>query len=186
MALACLAFCAARADDALPLRAYVLGPNDVLQLKVYQEDDLDAPRLRVALDGTVTLPLLGKLNLGGKTVEEAQTIIYDELAKDYLVNPQVTLTVVEYAKRKFTILGEVNRPGTYEIPPDEVFTVIHGIAMAGSFTPKAKQTTVKVTRVVAGKKESIELDVRSMIRDTKTPAFYVQPGDTILVPEGVF
>ena len=87
MVLAGLAVCLARADDTLAPRAYVLGPNDVLQLKVYQEEDLDAPRLRIALDGTVTLPLLGKLKLGGKTVEEAQTFVFEELVRDYLVNP---------------------------------------------------------------------------------------------------
>ena len=72
---------------------------------------------------------------------------------------------------------------TYEIPAEESFTVIHAIAMAGGFTAKARQTNVKITRVVAGEKKAIEVDVKAMIRDTRTPPFDVQPGDTINVFE---
>src|SRR5437868_1138239 len=74
---------------------YILGPNDIIQLKVYQEDDLDA-RERILQDGTVTLPLLGPVPLSGKTVERATALVRDLLAKDYLVHPQVMLSVAEY------------------------------------------------------------------------------------------
>src|SRR5262249_18401978 len=83
--------------------SYVLCASDVVQVKVYQEDDLES-KLRISRDGTTTFPLIGVINLGGKTVEQAAALIRDALAKDYLVNPQVTVTVLEYAKRRFTVL----------------------------------------------------------------------------------
>src|SRR5438552_2694753 len=103
------------AAGLVPSRLYVLKPNDVVMVKVYQEEDLTI-QARVARDGSITLPLLGTISIGSNTVEQAIGLIRDGLAKDYLVNPQVSLSIVEYAKRRFTVLGQVNRPGTYEMP----------------------------------------------------------------------
>ena len=89
---------------------YALSPNDLVLVKVYRHDDLET-KLRVASDGTATFPLLGTVNLGGKTLEEASAHIRDLLSKDYLVNPQVTITMLEYSKRRFTVLGQVQKPG---------------------------------------------------------------------------
>src|SRR6266545_3713084 len=85
----------------VPSRLYVLKPNDVVMVKVYQEEDLTI-EARVARDGSITLPLLGTVYIGSNTVEQAIGLIRDGLAKDYLVNPQVSLSIVEYAKRRFT------------------------------------------------------------------------------------
>jgi protein involved in polysaccharide export with SLBB domain len=97
---------------------YVLSPNDLVLIKVYRHDDLES-RLRIAKDGSSIFPLLGTVQLGGKTVEQATASVRELLAKDYLVNPQVTITVLEYAKRRFTVLGQVLKPGSYEIPSEE-------------------------------------------------------------------
>src|SRR2546423_526454 len=90
----------------LPPKVYALAPNDLVLVKVYRQDDLES-RLRLSANGSATFPLLGTVNLAGKTLEEATAYIRDLLAKDYLVNPQVTLTILEYAKRRFTVLGQV-------------------------------------------------------------------------------
>src|SRR5271163_4337160 len=79
-------------------QSYVLAPNDVVQIKVYQEDDLET-KARVGQDGTISFPLIGVVHIGGKTVEQAGAVIREELKKDYLVNPQITLIVEEYSKR---------------------------------------------------------------------------------------
>src|SRR5687767_14528300 len=75
-------------------QTYVLSPNDLVLIKVYRHDDLES-KLRLASDGTTTFPLLGTVTLGGRTLEEASTYIRDLLEKDYLVNPQVTITVLD-------------------------------------------------------------------------------------------
>src|SRR5947208_2238396 len=146
---------------SLPRRAYVLAPNDLVLVKVYRQDDLES-RLRIAADGTTTFPLLGTINLGGKTLEEGTALIRDLLAKDYLVNPQVTVTILEYAKRRFTVLGQVQRPGSFEIPSEESVNLLEGIAMAGGFTRLANSAKVTVTRTVNRKKVTMVLDAKTM------------------------
>ncbi|HEY0456146.1 MAG TPA: polysaccharide biosynthesis/export family protein [Verrucomicrobiae bacterium] len=170
---------------ATATQSYILSPNDVVQVHVYQEDDLET-KMRIGKDGTSSFPLIGGVRIGGKTVEQAAQLIRDRLAKDYLVNPQVTLTVVEYAKRRFTVLGQVQRPGTYEIPNEESVTFLQAIAMAGGYTRLASKSNVIVTRMVAGQKQSFTLDVNSAASAVSTKPFEILPDDTISVPERLF
>jgi len=165
-------------------QTYRLSPNDVVRVKVFQEDDVTT-ELRLGKDGSATFPLLGVVNLGGKTVDEAAANIREALGKDFLVNPQVTLTVVEYAKRRFTVLGQVQKPGSYELPGEESVTLLQAIAMAGGFTRLAVQSKLTVTRTLGGKK-SLTVDVRSAAKDPATKPFEILPDDTIIVAERVF
>jgi polysaccharide export outer membrane protein len=166
------------------VRSYRLAPNDVVRIKVFQEDDLTT-ELRLAKDGSATFPLLGMINLGDKTVDEASTYIRDLLGKDFLVNPQVMITVVEYSKRRFTVLGQVQKPGSYDIPSEESVSVLQAIAMAGGFTRLAVQSKVTVTRTMGGKK-TLTVDVKSAANDPGTKPFDILPDDTIIVAERVF
>lgn len=165
-------------------RTYRLSPNDVLKVKVYQEDDLTT-ELRLSKDGTATFPLLGVVSLGGKSVEEATATLREHLAKDYLVNPQVTINVVEYAKRRFMVLGQVGKPGSYDIPSEESVTLLQAIAMAGGFTRLANHSKVTITRTLAGKK-TLTVDVKSATSDPNTKPFEIVADDTITVHERVF
>lgn len=163
---------------------YRLSPNDVIKMKVFQEDDLTT-EARIGKDGTVTIPLVGVVTLGGRTVEEATGHLREMFGKDYLVNPQVTLTVAEYAKRRFTVLGQVQKPGTYDIPSEETVTLLQAVAMAGGFTRLAVQGKVTVTRTLGGKR-TFNVDVKSAANDPGTKHFEVLPDDTIIVAERVF
>ena len=176
-------------NSAAPVTAevhhsYRLSANDLIRVKVFQEDDLTT-EFRLGRDGNTTFPLLGVVNLAGKTVEEAAAMIRDSLGRDYLVNPQVTLTVVEYAKRRFTVLGQVQKPGSYELPGEESVTLLQAIAMAGGFSRLAVQSKVSITRTLGGKK-SLTVDVRSAANDPGTKPFEILPDDTIMVAERVF
>jgi polysaccharide export outer membrane protein len=166
-------------------QTYVLSPNDMVLVKVYQEDDLET-KMRVAKDGTSTFPLIGVVQIGGKTIQQATTLIRDALGKDYLVNPQITMTVVEYAKRRFTVLGQVQKPGTFEIPNEESVTLLQAIAMAGGYTRLANRGGVVVTRTVAGRKVSHTLDVKLATSDADSKPFEILPEDTIMIPERLF
>jgi polysaccharide export outer membrane protein len=156
----------------------------VLRVKVFQEDDLTT-EMRLGKDGSATFPLLGVINLGGKTVDEAAATIRELLGKDYLVNPQVTLTVTEYAKRRFTVLGQVQKPGSFDIPSEESVTLLQAIAMAGGFSRLAVQSKVTITRTVGGKK-TLTVDVKSAANDPGTKPFEILPYDTIFVAERIF
>jgi protein involved in polysaccharide export with SLBB domain len=171
-------------EQSLP-QSYVLCASDILQVKVYQEDDLET-KLRINRDGTAIFPLIGVINLAGKTVEQAAALIRDELGKDFLVNPQVTVTVVEYAKRRFTVLGQVQRPGAYEIPNEESVTFLQAVAMAGGYTRLANRSNVTVTRNINGRKKALSLDLNHAAVDPNTPEFIIQPDDIITVSERIF
>lgn len=161
---------------------YVLRPTDVVQVSVYQEEDLGA-KVRLEKDGTVLLPLVGKVRIGGQTLETAARTIRDLLAKEYLVNPQVTLTVLEYAKRRFTVLGEVQRPGTYEFASDEPLNLLQAIAMAGGYTRLGAPTKVTVRRAVNGENQTYKLNAEAMSKDKKARPFEIMGEDTITIGE---
>lgn len=173
------------ASPAAVSQTYVLSPNDMVLVKVYQEEDLET-RMRVAKDGTSSFPLIGVVQLGGKTINQAANLIRDALGKDYLVNPQITVTVVEYAKRRFTVLGQVQKPGTFEIPNEESVTLLQAIAMAGGYTRLANRAGVTVTRAVGGRKVIHTLDVKSAANDVDTKPFEILHEDTITIPERLF
>lgn len=191
-AIGAVAWAAAQAADPPSTNApqtrastYVLTPNDVIEMRVYQEDDL-LTKARIAQDGTVTIPLIGVVQIGGKTVEEATRLIRDLFDKDYLVNPQVTLTVLEYAKRRFTVLGQVQKPGAYEIPGEEKVTLLQAIAMAGGYTRLANPSRITVSRTVDGQKTTLVLDGKALAVDASAKPFFVMPDDIITVAERIF
>jgi polysaccharide export outer membrane protein len=164
---------------------YRLVPNDVVQIKVFQEDDLDS-MLRISKEGTITFPLIGSVMLGGKTPQDAAITIKAMLAKDYLVNPQVNVTVVEYAKRLFTVLGQVQRPGSYDLPDRDTLTLIQAIGMAGGYTRIADPGKITLKRTEEGKETILHLNAKKMAGGTTVSSFPVQSGDIITVGESIF
>ena len=138
---------------------------------------------RVARDGSITLPLLGTISIGSNTVEQAIGLIRDGLAKDYLVNPQVSLSIVEYAKRRFTVLGQVNRPGTYEMPGDDQLNLLQAIAMAGGYTRIGAPNKITVQRVVSDETKIFKLNAESMAKNKGEKPFEILQEDTITVGE---
>src|SRR5262249_36262976 len=99
----------ASADAGADLRTdYKISPQDILQISVFQIKDLDSA-VQVGEDGNVALPLIGKIQLGGKTTYEAEQIIAGKLREKYLQSPQVTVSIKQYGKR-ITISGEVKSP----------------------------------------------------------------------------
>lgn len=168
-----------------PSKAYVFSPNDVVELKVFQEPELDS-KVRVNKDGNVTLPLIGTMRLAGRTVDEATAMIRETLDRRYLVNPQVNLTVVDYAKRRFTVMGEVQKPGSFEIPNEENVNLLQALALAGGYTRIGEPTRVTVVRVENGQRVVLKLNAKAMARDQKSAPFEIKPDDTITVGESVF
>ncbi|MEA3208225.1 MAG: polysaccharide biosynthesis/export protein [Chthoniobacter sp.] len=164
---------------------YVLVPNDLIDVKVFQEDDLTS-RVRISKDGSVTLPLIGSVAVGGRTTQEAAHTIREMLAKDYLVNPQVNLTVIEYSKRRFTVLGQVNRPGAYEMPDRDSMGLLQAIGMAGGYTRIADPAKITLKRSVNGKDSVMKLNAKTMASQGAASGFEVQQGDIITVGESIF
>ena len=165
--------------------SYVLAPNDVVEIKVFQEDDLQS-KLRISQKGTITFPLIGVVSIGGKTPQDAAATIRAALAKDFLVNPQVTVTVADYNKRRFTVLGQVQRAGSFDMPDREKVTLLDAIAMAGGYTRIADPSKVTLRRKTGDKETVMHLNAKAIARDGNVAPVEIQPGDIITIGESIF
>ena len=174
----------ASVTTAQDISNYRISPNDVLDFKVFQEDDLTA-EVRVAGDGTAIFPLIGSVNLAGKTVAEATSILRQRYLNGYLVNPQVSLIVQAYAKRTFTVLGQVQRPGTYEIVGDQAIGLFEAIGMAGGYTRIADPGNITVRRRENGQEQVARVNAKHD-KNGSASQITVHPGDIINVGESIF
>ncbi len=156
-----------------------------MQVKVYQEEDLTSVS-RIGREGTITMPLLGSVKVVSNSLEQATIIVRDLLAKDYLVDPQVNLNVTEFAKRRFTVLGQVQRPSTYDMPSDESVSLLQAIAMAGGYTRIGNAHKITVQRTAGTENLVIHLDAAAMALKKEAKPFEILPDDVIVVGEKLF
>ena len=168
---------------------HALALADRVRIVVYQEEDL-ASVTRIDARGKINLPLIGEIAIGGLTVVDAQIAI-ENAYKDgrYLRNPQVTVSVEEYAPREVSIQGRIRNPGRYTLPIESTLTVVELVTKAGGIDDIGKGSAVTVTRIAAdGTKKVFTVDVDSIIRgkrDSKIDdtTLLLQPGDIVYVPE---
>jgi polysaccharide biosynthesis/export protein len=176
--------------------SYVIAANDLIRFVIYKEPDLDT-ETRVDQDGTVSLPLIQSVRVGGLSLAEARELVREKYEKDYLRAAHVNIVIVQSSrtnkapelakpKMKFTILGQVKKPGNHEIQEGDKVSIVQAIAIAEGFTGLANQNRVTVLRLVNGKNEKFELDVKQMMNDSKAKPFEIKPGDMIDVRERVF
>jgi protein involved in polysaccharide export with SLBB domain len=171
--------------DAQEWMNYKLAPNDLLDFRVFQEPELDAV-VRISGDGQASFPLIGSLLIGGRTVSEASDLIRSRYRDGYLVNPQISLTVRSYAKKLFTILGQVQKPGSYDMQGTNQITLLQAIGMAGGYTKIADPSNVTVKRLELGGERVLKVNAKRMARGQDQSSFYIKTGDVISVGESIF
>ncbi len=164
--------------------SYVIAPNDQIQIDVFQEEDLRTSA-KVSQDGTITFPLVGTVRIGGLTINQATSRLTELLKKDYLRHPQLTLSVVGFSKKRFTILGQVNSPGIKEMPDQESIDLLEAIGMAGGYTRIANPGKITIKRRRGAKDEVMIVDAKQMAKQGGK-GFPIEPGDTITVAESIF
>lgn len=168
---------------------YLLAANDSIGVEVFGEDDLKTVG-RLNAEGNISLPLIGSVRLGGLTVTQATARVTELYAKDYLVSPRVNVVLLGYAKRRFTVLGQVNRPGSYEMPETSPggIDLLEAIAMAGGYTRIAAPERVSVRRKGTGnqKDQVMRINAKKLERGSTGENFRVMAGDTITVGESLF
>lgn len=163
---------------------YVLVVGDVVELNIFREPDLTT-QATIARDGTVQLPLIREVTLAGYTIRDARELLRGLYDKQFLVDPQVFLNVVKYAERKFTIMGQVARPGSYELQGGERIDLLEAIGLAGGFTRIADRGRVVIQRKEGGEVKAIKANAKRMA-DGKVAPIEIQPGDVITVRESWF
>jgi polysaccharide export outer membrane protein len=165
--------------------SYRLRANDLLRITVFQEDDLTT-ETRISKSGSINFPLIGAVRVEGRSVNDVTEEIRARLDKDYLVNPHVTLLLVEFSKQMVTVLGEVQKPGQVQIPAEGGLDLLGAIALAGGYTRVANPGHVTVRRTVNGEDKIYLVDAKKLARDSTVAQFLVLPGDTINVGQSIF
>ena len=139
------------------MRDYRIGPEDLIEIQVFGVDQLTRT-VRVNARGTISLPLVGNLELGGLTAQQAEALIVARLAESFLQDPQVSLFIKEYTSQRVTIEGAVNKPGVY--PLRGPTTLLQSLAVAGGQASLSDMTEVMLFRAdAAGKRETLVYDV---------------------------
>jgi polysaccharide export outer membrane protein len=133
-----LGFHAAAAQSA---GDYVIGPQDVLSITVFDQADLGG-KYSVELDGSFTFPLIGRVQAGGMTIRDFESELKKRLADGYFRNPQVTVAIEQYRSQRVFVTGEVRNPGAYALTGD--MTLIEALAKAGSTTQYASDKVLVV------------------------------------------
>ena len=186
---ACLAVLMAPAGVAKEVGDYVIGPQDVLLVTVFDQADLGG-KYAVELDGTFSFPLIGRVTAGGGTLRDVEVELKARLARGFFKNPQVTVAIEQYRSQRVFIVGEVKNAGTYVLTGD--MTLIEALAKAGSTTSAAGDDVVVVrgkgadSAVLPEARTGADV-VRLNLKDLQSGASAVRniqlaDGDTIYVP----
>ena len=178
--LACVALRTAGAEVANPTPgSYVVGPGDIVQVTIYaggeKHEEFSGA---VTAAGTMTCPLIGDLKLAGMEPPQIAERMREILARDYYVDPQVIVSVREYAG-KIVILGEVKHPGIY--PLREGLTVLNACQLAGGLTDFASTRRVRILRLEDGRPKPIEIDL-GRVKSGKIEDVALRSGDRIEIP----
>lgn len=159
--------------------AYRIGPEDVLQISVWNNEAMSRT-VPVRPDGNISLPLLNDVHAAGLTPMELRDQLMQKLA-DYMPHPEVSVIVNDVHSFKVAVIGQVPKPNRYELK--SAATVMDALAMAGGFTEFASRSRVVVIRANGAKTERIPFDYEKVRDgDPKQVNFRLQPGDIVLVP----
>ena len=159
-----------------------LGPGDVFEVHVYRQEELTGT-YEVSPECNVAYPLIGTIEVCGKSPPDLGRKIKEGLADGYLKNPQVSVLVKEYRSKKVSVFGQVKKPGT--LPYAAGMTVVEAVSQAGGFTEMARKNAVVVTRITSGAKTRYTIPVES-IGEGRADNFIIRPGDVIHVPRRTF
>lgn len=183
--LLCL-FCIPFAAVAQKEVSYKLRPLDVIEMRVFQEQDMDTV-CRISSNGEIVLPLIDNVKVAGLSLQDAQAKIKALYEKDYLVNANVSLYIREYSPQRVYVIGQVNRPGEVLFPPEEAMTLSRAIAGAMGTTRIANVRSLNVKRKMPdGGIKVFEVDLKAILTDKNAKDFTLYDGDTIEVPESMF
>jgi polysaccharide export outer membrane protein len=164
------------ADDA----TYTLRPNDTISVAVYEEPDLTL-QVRILKTGQASFPLIGSVEVGGLTVAAAAARIRTLYAKDYLVDPKLTLTVDEYATEYISVIGAVKNPGQVAIPVSGNLDLAAAMATAGGLDDNADVNGIQLVRAGGSVSTYSKSSIEGAAGRTKLSA-----GDRIIVNQSAF
>jgi polysaccharide export outer membrane protein len=159
--------------------SYMIGPEDVLSIHVWKEEALSRT-VPVRMDGKISLPLIDDVQAAGYTARQLKEVLTKRL-KEFIDNPNVSVTVVEANSFKVFISGQVRSPGVYRLRSET--SLLQFIPMVGGFTDWANQKKILIIRKEDGKEKRITVNYKKIIKgDSPESNIILKAGDTIIVP----
>lgn len=182
-----LVHCAGRPRGAVdlppPVESTTIGAGDLFALMIVGEDKLPK-EFRVAPDGTVDLPYIHRVRVAGLEPQEIAELVRRQLIDQQILrDPSVSVDIKEYNSKRVTVLGQVQKPGSFPLTPG--FTLVQAISTAGGFNSIANRDRVNVTRKTGNISRTAVVSVDA-ITDGSQPDIPLQAGDTIFVVERIF
>ncbi len=170
---------AASAVVVPPSSAYVIGPEDGLDISVWKDDTLKTTSL-VRPDGGISFPLAGELIAAGKTADQLRDELRKRLEK-FIPDAVVTVAVVHVASYRIYVLGRVNKPGDFSVGRD--VDVLQALTLAGGLTPFAHENDIRVVRKIDGRTTTIPFRYGDVLKDGDLAQnITLRSGDVLLVP----
>lgn len=177
---------ASASDPAKPIStpattdpAYIIGPEDVLDINVWKEPDMTRT-VPVRPDGKISLPLINDVQAAGSTPQQLAASVTEKLRK-YVQEPQVTVIVTAINSQRVFVVGEVLRAGAFPLIPG--MTVLQALSSAGGFTTFADVKKIHVMRTVNGKQQNLPFNYREVLKgDNPAQNIKLLPGDTVIIP----
>lgn len=161
------------------VREYVIGPRDLLEIKVFELPEFDHT-VRVSEEGSITLPLLGSVQVGGLTKDKAEKKLAELLDK-YVKNAQVSVFIKEYQSSRVAVIGAVEKPGMYELVGRQ--NLLQMISQAGGFKENAANEIYVLREGQDGNTASISIDLEDLLLNGNQKLnIPLQPNDVINVP----
>lgn len=158
---------------------YRVGAEDVLEISVWREDTLRKEAL-VRPDGGISYPLIGEVQVAGKTVGE----IRDEIAKrldKFIPEAAVTVTVVRFGSQRIYVMGKVNRPGEFAV--GRYVDVLQALSMAGGLTPFADANNIRIMRRNGDQQVALPFEYGAVSKGQKLEEnIPLRAGDVVVVP----
>lgn len=163
-----------------PVRApYLVNPGDILSVTVWKEEDL-ARQILIRPDGQFSFPLAGQVQAEGKSIEEIQALLTERLTR-FIPEPVVTVATLEIRGNKVYVLGQVARPGEFQVNPN--VDVMQALSMAGGTTPFAQLDDIKVLRRDGAVLSAIPFKYSEVEKGKRLQQNIVlQAGDVVVVP----
>ena len=173
-----------RGPLAPPEENTTLGPGDVFMMQIVGEKDLPE-EYQVASDGTVDFPYIQTLKVSGHEPQEVARMVRQRLIEDQILkDPSVVVRVTEYRSKRITVLGQVQKPGSFSYQTG--MTLVQAISLAGGLSTLATHDKVRLTRRgKEGKSNTVIVDLNA-INSGDAEDILLQAGDRIYVAERLF
>ncbi len=160
---------------------YLIGPGDLLSIQVLEAPELST-EARVNTQNTISFPLLGKVDIGGLTAQEAEERIKEQLSEKYMHDPHVVVAIKEFKSQRVAVIGSVKNPGTYELLGKG--NLLDALALAGGLADDASEIAYITRKGKQGQDKSVQVDLNQLLDEGKSDLnISINMGDVVYIPE---